>query len=781
MSINKETLCISLAKANSTADVISILEKHNLLDDPSCWKMLGGDEDRKTHGIVGNQQSSPIAALIEKLINCGDSALFLKCQEKGISPYSDEAPNSVTDAIKDLFEIDDGRWINADKKKESIASEFCNVVATGVKGKKLNLSIIDKAEGQHPHDFIHTFLSINSSKSKKDKVPFVQGKFGMGSFGVLNFCNNEEAHGKRLQLIISKRNPKLLKPGDTNLWGFTIISEFQNATDLPDWKFLVIDGDIPSFDSKDLKLFPSKYPNPYEGSFTHGSFIKLYDYEYKTRTNIIQDLQRDITTMLPNPVVPIRLHERREGYGGHTLEATIDGLYSKLARDRSNVIRKSFPTSFNFTVENEQFSGQIYAFDKLLGSNGKELTARYKEYGNGISYVLNGQRHGFEKSSLFSSSKVKLENISRRIAVFVDCSKVSKSVASSKLFKPDRETIYQNSFTSKIKVEIINQLVNHPGLREYQNEVRQNLISESIESKETTEMLQKFLDKNPLLLKSLFAGSKFENLFDKKRVEIVEEDPFEESYFASFFQIAKDFPKDNPRIQENERKARIKFLTDVPNDYFSREREPGEFKLYRNGIEISSLTGISLSGWNGEWNLQLPPQDIKEGEVTEYKFEVWDNNCINNPFINEFYVKAQKKIDKKQTDPNKKTKSKNNVDLPQLNEVYKEQWDDIGFDQRDLIKVEEGVDNVAVIHLNMNMSYFSQYLKSQKAIDVNGAKEQYKIAMRLFGMFVLNEYKESQKNTGNEDYNFESLGQYSKRISRPLAPLIMYLLRDIPR
>ena len=83
------------------------------------------------------------------------------------------------------------------QRRKELADNILLVV-TGSK-QKPSYSIIDKGEGQTPEDIPNTFLSL--VKENKLNVPFVQGRFGMGSTGVLPFCGD-----KQIQLIISKQN-----------------------------------------------------------------------------------------------------------------------------------------------------------------------------------------------------------------------------------------------------------------------------------------------------------------------------------------------------------------------------------------------------------------------------------------------------------------------------------------------------------------------------------------------------------------------------------------------
>ena len=204
--MNLREICLKIVKSESSKDVEEILSKAGLWKDlDENWQLVGSqskEDNIQNHGIIGNQQSKPENSLVEKLVNCGDSALMLECYKKGIDPKSKEAPNSTREAIENLFGIREGKWLNEEgEKTRDIANEFCNLIVTGEKGEGASpcYTIIDKAEGQMPKDFRSSFLSI--TRQNKVSIKFVQGKFGMGSHGALPFCDGG------IQLILSKRNP----------------------------------------------------------------------------------------------------------------------------------------------------------------------------------------------------------------------------------------------------------------------------------------------------------------------------------------------------------------------------------------------------------------------------------------------------------------------------------------------------------------------------------------------------------------------------------------------
>ena len=376
--------------------VEKILKDNKLWDETgSNWKLVGAideNHDIQNHSIIGNQQSSPSRALVEKLVNCGDSALMLLCQQKNIDPKSNEAPNSTSEAIENLFGIREGKWLNAEgEKTRELADKFCKLVVTGERGSgaKPCYTIIDEAEGQSPKDFNTTFLS--TTLQNKVKISFVQGKFGMGSHGALPFCGNG------LELIISKRNPEI----EYSDWGFTVVRKIEPEGGYKSsrWVYLTINDEIPAFKSESLDIVPTSYPNPYGGQLNHGTFIKLYDYDIgpALRSNARFDLYFEINKLLVNPVVPVKILERRENFkGSEEQHIYVYGLSHRLEKDQEDVVEKSFPTDINFVVEGQKFIGSIYAFKRTDNNTNKKINTFAS-----IFFYNQWSSHWFFKAKLF--------------------------------------------------------------------------------------------------------------------------------------------------------------------------------------------------------------------------------------------------------------------------------------------------------------------------------------------------------------------------------------------
>ncbi len=769
--MNLETLCLKIAKTEDGDEVKKILEDYSLWDNNDCWMAVGSidsdDKDLNNAAIIGSQQSNAANALVEKIVNCGDSALLLRCKEEGIDEQGDEAPENIKDAMEKFLDLEDGRWINTTPTQGTLlAKKYCNVVATGEKGRNSNptYTIIDNCEGQDPIDFKKTFMSL--TRKNKMKIKFVQGKFGMGSFGAVNFCTK---YG--LQLIISKRNPNLICQNHKNEWGFTVVRKMKPTRDerCSKWQYLVINNEIPSFHKEDLKLFPSKYPNPYGESFKYGSFIKLFNYDIgpALRSPLSLDFYNKISSLVVNPVVPVRLHERREGYEAHSEDSTLYGLETRLLSDRSLVIAEGFPSDLVFNVEGQKFVGRIYAFKKYSDEK-KKTKINPKKYANGVLFTINGQCNGDLQPRFFSQEGMKYDNISNHLLVIIDCSNVEPEFI-EEIFQNNRERIYTNRFTKRIKEEIATELRHHSGIRKFQNEWRSAQVKEIKENKKTKELVEKFVSRKRNLINYFNFGTKFKAPFNKKEGEKL---VYKGEFFPTFFKTKKPYTSSSPRTAERGRNVRMLFETNAQNDYLTRPKDPGSFKVFKFEEDITNTDGVKLTPFDGNWTLQLP--ESKE-EIQKYRFEITDVSRIT-PHICEFYLKLEDFKERESKKSEKKDKS-NQLDFPEIYLLEKEKLEEHGLTEEDLLYIDE-TEEKNLIYLNKDNIFVSSYIKDLPEKEVELAKEQYQISAVILGMNLISQHKE---NFSKDEKNAPTIKNYSKDCSRALAPIYMDFIRDISR
>ncbi|MFC1994335.1 hypothetical protein ACFLVI_03625 [Chloroflexota bacterium] len=246
-------LCLALASCGTENEVIRLLEQKGYWDDPTCWRYFGDIEDN--YSTIGNQQSQPEYALVEKIINSVDALLMGKCLESSIDPKSKNAPRNAAEAAERFYGIPEGKLSKLNPQKRSSLAENIALVGSGSRSNPC-YSIIDRGEGQTHDNMPNTLLGL--FRSIKSEIPFVQGKFHMGGTGAFRFCGQNH-----MQLIISKRNSNIILPGETNAWGFSVVRREapQGNRRTSVYTYLAPKGQILSFEAGSLPLWPSLYPN----------------------------------------------------------------------------------------------------------------------------------------------------------------------------------------------------------------------------------------------------------------------------------------------------------------------------------------------------------------------------------------------------------------------------------------------------------------------------------------------------------------------------------------
>ncbi len=162
--MNNYELCLKLMSADEENEVISILEKAKYWNASSAWRNFGDIENN--YSTIGNQQSSPVSALVEKLVNSVDAMLMAECMKQGINPESDIAPKSINDAVSEYFHIRNGKLSNITAFERTKIANNIALIASGNK-KNPCYTIIDSGEGQTPMMMPNTLLSIGKSKQAK--------------------------------------------------------------------------------------------------------------------------------------------------------------------------------------------------------------------------------------------------------------------------------------------------------------------------------------------------------------------------------------------------------------------------------------------------------------------------------------------------------------------------------------------------------------------------------------------------------------------------------------
>ena len=659
---------LSLAKADTEKEVVNILKKWGFWDDETAWREYG--DNSMNFSTIANQSNFADHALVEKLINSVDAVLMRECLRRGVSPDSADAPRSIADAQKEFFDIPNGRLSRIDGNQRAKLADNILLVATGSRSKP-SYSIIDKGEGQTPDKIPETILSL--TKENKIKIPFVQGKFGMGGSGVLRFCSPEH----HLQLLISRRDVEIPDNDPTKeFWGVTVIrkEEPKEGMRSSHYTYLAPRGRVLAFAAPALPLLPKSHPEAFGEPLESGTYVKLYEYEMgRLRTLITLNLHYRLSLLMPDVALPIRMVERRD-YEAHSHENTLAGLSVRLDEDRSENLEPEFqtPGTGEMTIHGEKFDYSIYVFKK-----GKKENYASND---GVVFSINGQAHGFLPKRFFERKAVGMSYLSDSILVAVDCSKISRKMQ-EKLFMPSRDRLAQTPFLSDIERELESIIKSHAGLKALQNRRRQEAIKDKLgDSKPLAELLTDIIKKSPTLSRLLLRGERIKDPFNLRGAQ--EKEEFTGKEFPTYFDLTGNYAKEKPKACPINRKFRVQYETDAENDYFNRDRDPGEFRLKING---SVIEDYSLNLWNGLATLTISlPQGLAVGDLRGFETEVFDISRVA-PYQDEFWIRVEgasqtngSSGDRKKPPSEKEGQDRqveDSLDMPQVVEIRQEDWE----------------------------------------------------------------------------------------------------------
>lgn len=767
-----------LARADSEEEVIKILSHYDLWESDEYWKNFGGVENN--FGSAGNQQSGADAALVEKLINAIDAVFLKSCLESGIDPESIDAPRTIADAANKFYGVEHGSLFSLSKEKRNrLAEDNIGLVASGSRDTPC-YTIFDRGCGQAPDNFESTFLSLLASN--KIKIPFVQGKFNMGSTGALIFCGKHS-----LQLIISKEAP--IHNDTDDRWGVTVIRRERPTKSMKSSKFtyLAPSGKILSFTKDAISLLPSKSKHEEKmRDLEYGSFIKLYDYAIGPglKTVILFDLFNRLNLLMPNMAFPIRLYERRDYKAGHSFEATLAGLHTRMDDDRQNNLEADFPSSSIFSVDGKDLKVRIFAFkDKEKEKNGRVLKVSGKEnYAKqeGIVFCVNGQAHGFLPSAFFNRKSIGMGYIKNSILVTVECSSLENDTL-EELFMSSRDRLREGSLKKLIEKQLESIIASDPALKELKARKKAQAMSDRVsDNKPLANILSQVIKSSKTLSTLLLKGERLSNpsIPNKKVAK-----DFKGKRFPTFYNLNKKFFIENPKDCEQGREFRINCTTDVESDYFTREIEPGKMQVCCNEFgDLESRTNIFRG--RATTSISLHPE-MQVGGVYEISLAIEDSRMLE-PIKQSFFIKVMKKVPHN-PNPNPRPKprpkprptplnvdSKGGFGLPEVYPVSKDQWGEHEFDQNDALRVVYD-DGRYDFFYNEDNIHLKTEQKSAKDEFLKTIETQYKTALVLIGLSIIDDLSSSRAGDKGE----VDIEAKVKETTRALSPVLLPIIREL--
>ncbi|GFE52101.1 hypothetical protein So717_38540 [Roseobacter cerasinus] len=778
-----QEICIDLVHADHEKDVIRILTEAGYWDAPNAWRDLGDMENN--FSTAGAQQSDPVAALVEKLVNAADASLMNACLSMGIDPESSDAPPSVRHAVAQMIQKSanpenetNGLIENMTRQERTELARKITLAATGAKGKP-SLTIVDEGEGQSPDRVPHTFMSLN--KSNKLRVPFVQGRFNMGGTGALRFCGD-----KRLQLIVTKRNPKIADQSEKHhdLWSFTVVRRETPTTGERNsvYRYLAPvgadakrKGGLLRFAADTLPVKPdgnTAYSLPLE----YGSLVKLYSYKFTGTSNILMSdgLLRQVDVRLPSPALPIMFHECRDYAGKEGSFANPStGLSVRLSDNQAGNLANGFPYDEIVTVDGQEFSIRYFGF-----KDGRAKT--YLNKSEGVLFVVNGQTQGVLHSRFFTRRGVGLNYVSNSLMARVDCSKIDQW-AHEELFMNTRESLADSEFRRKVEQAIQKKVGENAALKAFNHQRRTEKIKEKVQDDRTLEdVLKNVMKKSPTLSALFLTGTR---LSDPTSTAPVSSAPdFVGVEFPTYFRFRnKNSGETLIRNAEQGREIRMSFDTDAENNYFGRSKERARYGVIIVGEDNSEtvVQDHSMNLHNGTANLKLALTDTDVGDKIRIKVIVTDTNRLE-PFINFAEINIVPFVERETGGTGGRNPPSNNkgndqlnptgLALPHVEWVAKDEWSVHEFDKHSALKViqsdQDGKNRSFDFYINADNVYLKKELERAKGSE-DLLKEQFKIGLVLVGLALIHEASDDDGKEVSEKVEYAT-----RAMSMMLIPMI---------
>jgi hypothetical protein len=623
--INSKDSCFAFLTAESEQEVQSLIDGSPELRKASNWKPL---DNRETNfNVTSNQASDGGKALTELMTNMVDAVLMKHAYLKKIDPKSPKAPKTMYEAVDKLVKpLQGGKLVNLDPNDpwlREFASKNLVIGITGAKNKKEGLpcyTFVDNGEGQTPEDFKRTFLSL--SEGNKRSIPFVQGKYNMGSSGVLGYCGRQW-----FKLIVSRRYDA------KSPWGWTLMRR-RPGHGMPVAEYFVLpNGSILSFDADVVYPYLRGDSKRYDGVHLRtGTIIKLYDYQVGSKFLSFRGSREALNENLVETILPFRLLDFRQKpdpkRGGERAEG-IDprpfyGMEFLLLRSHKETdLGNEDDDTDEYEVAADARISVGKVEDPELGEISISAIALKRKLPDWLRYSNNRVFHALNGQVQFKQTRGYLTDcgfpaLKDRIVVIIDASKLSFA-AHNDVWKGDREHI-RNTIVGERYREVVTATIREStALKELQMKVAREEMERAAKT-ERNDLFQKLVDRDPTLANLLSGQNPIIRLpaaggkdgSDQGKGE------FLGKYSPTFLRLEERIREKGIDVPIN-RPRPIAARTDAENGYLNRADNPGRLIV---PDDIGERFALRTQLHDGRLTVYFEPVAVKVKIGDRFKFRV---------------------------------------------------------------------------------------------------------------------------------------------------------------
>jgi hypothetical protein len=444
---------------------------------------------------------------------------------------------------------------------------------------------------------------------------------------------------------------------------------------------------------------PEPYPEAYGVPFNAGTLVKLWSYKLpgKLKTNLMLDMRRALEKSLPEPIIPLRLFERRSEYRAHSYETTISGLSSVIS-DSPADIEPGLDTGTPLSIEGV---GDVYLRittikeDVIAGQNPK-----YPK--GGVFFVVNGQLHS-ELDKGFIERRTKLDYIAGTTIVIVDCTTLAERVRED-LFLGSRDRMRECDEQDRLHDAVADYIKDHQGLRELNARRRHERMAAAISEEETAKIIQDIVRADPTLAELFGKGT----LIKLPRGIEEPKEAYVGNRFPTYFRLVKEPADGLLKKCPRNRRSRVLFETDACNDYLSRAKEPGQVAIQGSPL----LASVHL--WDGKATLTfaLPPRS-SPGDLFNVGVEVMDISRVD-PLASGFRIQVEPDAPPDTPGGGRIPQGSVFTGMPNITEVRRDQWERWNFNERSAIALRSGGDSDSE-QLDIAVNLDNIFLQNERA------------------------------------------------------------------
>lgn len=822
--MDEKKVCLELLAAESEAEVDRIIKSIPEMLNPKNWKPLDGRETN--FNVTSNQASDGGKALTELMTNMVDAVLLKHALQRGVDPKAPDAPSTMYEAVdRFVHKMHGGKLVNLDSKDpwlKDFAQKNLAIGITGAKTKAEGLpcyTFADNGEGQHPDDFEGTFLSLSAGNKKS--IPFVQGKFNMGSSGVLRYCGRQW-----FKLIVSRRHD------GTGEWGWTLMRRRPGDQDrLPVAEYFVApSGKIARFMASALYPFRTADRKGYEGMhLSTGTIVKLYDYQVGSKFLSFRGSREALNENLVETILPFRIldfrqtpttkeaKERAKKRGGDRAlgvdprpfygmefllmnshrEEELDDEDPAAGESRDFVGNFTHPNLGEVTISAIALKREVPTWLKPSSSN------------NRVFHAVNGQVQ-FKQSRGYLSQSCGFPALKDRIVVIVDASNLSFA-AHNEVWKGDREHI-SNTQDGERYLDLVTKTIRESEtLKKLQAKVAKEELERAAKT-ESNDLFQKLVDKDPNLA-SLLSGrdptirvpSSGGDVKGGQESGTVEK--FEGKYSPSFIRLEGRSDKGSLEFPINRSRV-VAARTDAENGYLQRTDCRGRVILDEAVRERFSVREHLK---DGHLALYLTPLDdrLKVGDSFRFRIALQDDAMPAPVETEEFSIRIVEATEP-EPNPNPKPKPDRNTSngsakpgkgqdaptrgLPRCVLLTKdgrgvkgyqvEQWPE-DFTDTDGGEVKDLGDGEVIYKINYDNAYHIKYRLAQRGDTAREVvTEKYILGMRILLLGCEQALRVAQQMSADNGTS-EGIGEFAddfrRMAARGAASTVLALAENLPK